>query len=662
MEFTEQTYLFLRQDTDNDEESVKLYSSEECKIVISALQSVLTLLGGSAGTQLAKRLRNKLNNDAVSFLDCIERMWASLRSENGITLHLPVSLLDLLTKSTLGSQQGAFENEEMDLRFSFELDGSGGIFLKRRDGSARVSLQRTISDVDKEEEWLPYVLTSVNRIFNENKEKLMSNTAIAWSPGLTKYECLATTDSRQSQKSSYTLTYSKAPQTYPVVVYTKRGWTPVSERTIYGLPQAETRKLIRQLVSLLNSYQSNMETRPNGQFLAEKFAKCGKKTMPLPGFRWPLAVAFLPCLADFHSLKHVTQHALKGDTDEYRISPNMSEIQVLQDYETLKAKLKSLARKCGNNLESAASPTHTEPAQAKLAKADKQMVEKHPEQAEEHAVSIKESPSIAQIEEPRMPARKVALDKLSQLKAVSMAHTILDHSAQHAPQSSSAVREKVVTAVKEQVQMESAVRSVYDPPDRTAELATLVSGIRQGGGSRMRIIEQLIPSIRSIMDARRGYLHQKLKAGPAQHAALQLWDAFHNDVMPPNIFAELLLNIESDLELYTFYGIFRDIVYGMYLGMDTRGHLQLLCTSVQSYFSYELYAESTENMKKRVSINTLLVNTSENCDESRVPDTWINHYQTLLREIFGLLKEGTQAQIKQVIRFEDEFLDTVGPM
>ncbi|EFO63935.1 Hypothetical protein GLP15_55 [Giardia lamblia P15] len=662
MEFTEQTYSFPCQTGDDDEELIGCYFPEECKIVISALQSVLTLSGGSAGTALAKGLQNKLNDDAASFLDCIERMWATLRSENGVTLHLPVSLLGLLTKSAVNSQQGPFENEEMDLRFSLELDGSGGIFLKRRDGNERFSLQRTISDVDKEEEWLPYVLTSVGRIFNENKEKLMSNAAIAWSPGLTKYVCTAPTDSHQSQRSSYTLTYSKAPQTYPVVVCTKRGWIPVSERTIYELPQTGAKGLIKQLVNLLNSYQSNMEVRSNGQFLAEKLAKCGKKTMPLPGFHWPLAVAFLPCLADFHSLEPIVQHALEGSTDEYRIPLNKSTIEAVPSYEALKAKLKSLARKCRHTLKSAASPMHIEPVQAKSVEIDKQAVEKCPEQAEEHIAPAKGSPNIAQIEEPKMPARKVAPDKLSQLKAVSMAHTILDHSAQHAPQNSSTMREKIVAAVKEQVQMETAVRTVYDPPDRTAELAALVSGMRQGGGSRMRIIEQLIPSIRLIMDARRGYLHQKLKAGPAQHAALQLWDAFHNDVMPPNIFAELLLNIESDLELYAFYGIFRDIVYGMYLGMDTRGHLQLLCTSVQSYFSYELYAESTENMKKRVSINTLLVNTNESRDDSRASDTWINHYQTLLREIFGLLKEGTQAQIKQVIRFEDEFLDTVGPM
>lgn len=665
MEFSEQTYTFAFSDQKNNDEEIEMgpVSYKDCKTIMSALQGALHIVGESAGAALATELQNRLDTDVESFLDCIIKIWGSLRSENGATLHLPVSVLSPLTKPASCPQQESLDNEEMDLRFSFELDGSGGIFLKRRDGSARFPLQRTISDIDREEEWLPYVLTSVGRIFNETKEKRMSSAAVAWSPGLTKYACPDSTESQQLQQSLYTLTYSKSQQTYPVVVYTKKPWLPVSERTIYKLPWDNTKTVIKELVKIIASYQLTMGRRDNGEFLAKQINICGKKTVPLPGANWPLTVTFLPCLADFHSLETITQRAMQErDEDEYRIPVDESAIKILPRYDALKEKLKSLARKRKKALEHIKQSITTEPAKAKQTEDAKSVLKMPSEQPKEVAVSTKQSPKLEQTEDSKMPARKVLPDKLSQLKAISMAHTILDRPIHHLPPSSSIVREKVVATIKEQVQMEAAVRTVYDPPDRTAELAALMSNIRHGGSSRMRTIEQLTPSIRSIMDARRKYLHQKLIAGPSQCAALQLWDTFHNDIMPPNVFAELLLNIESDLELYAFYGIFRDIIYSMYLGMDTRGHLQLLCTSVQSYFSYELYAESIESMKKRVSMNTLLISTNENCDESKTPDTWINHYKTLLREIFGLLRDGTQEQIRQVIRFEDEFLSAVGPM
>lgn len=659
MEFSEQTYSFISDDQSSS------YSYRECRIVIFALQDALSISDRSEGAMLVKKLQKRLDDDTVSFLKCMEKIWAALRSENGIALHIPISFLDSLTKPGPGSQQDHLEDEEMDLRFCLELDGNGGVFLKRRDGTARLPLQRTVSNVDNEDEWLPYVLTSIIRMFNEEKEKQILITAITWSPGLTEYTCVDTANYKKLQQSSYTLSHSKTSKTHPVVVYTREAWVPVSERAIYELSQTGSKEAIKKLAKLVEDYQLSMRKKNSGKTLVEHIIKIGRKTLPLPGFYWPLVVTFIPCLVGLHSLKTTIQKSLKSndDTDEYRMPTNDERINIISDYSALTEKLRRIARKHRHALENKKPSTHTEPARVGHPESIKKLVAQPSEKKDgKKEGNIVTTPSIVQAETAQMPARKLLPDKLSQLKAIGITHATFDRPIHHASQNSSAIREKVTEAVKEQVQMEIAARNVYNPPDRTAELATLISRTRQGGSGRVQAIEQLIPNIRSIMNARRGYLHQKLKAGSSQHTALQLWDAFHSDVMPPNIFAELLLNIESDLEPYTFYGIFRDIIYNMYLGMDTRVYLQLLCTSVQSYFSYELYAESTESMKKRTSINALLINTNEAHRASKPTSTWINHHQTLLREIFGLLKEGTQTQIKQVIRFEDEFLNAAGPM
>lgn len=655
MEFNEQTYCFITGDPDD------CYSHKECKIVLDALQNVLSTLTQSEGAVLAKELEKVLKEGEESFLQCIANIWATLRSENGIVLHFPVSLLDSLTMSVPGSQQESLKSEEVDLRFCLKLDGDGKLFLKRRDGSACFPLQRITSNVHKEEEWLPYVLTSISRLFNGAKEKLVSTAAISWSPGLTKYAGSDLAGTQKSRQCVYTL-INRVSKAYPVVVYTREAIDPVSERTIYELSQTGKKENIKKLAQLIENYQLTMKKRRNRESIIKRFDSIGKKTVPLPGNYYSLTTTFLPCIAGLQSLKVAIENSMKSDNDsedEYRISISNKNFTVMSDYNALKEKLKKMVRKRKHELENKKSLIHSELSRSGQSENTKKLIEKHSEKKEGGIVSI---PSITQIETAKMPARKILPDKLSQLKAISMTHTILDHPIHQTSQTSSIVREKVAAAVKEQVQMEVAVRTVYNPPDRTAELATLISKTRQGGASRLRIIEQLTPNIRSIMDARRCYLHKKLKVDSSQHAAMELWDSFHNDIMPPNIFAELLLSIETDLESYTFYGIFRDIVYNMYLGMDTRGYLQLLCTSVQSYFSYELYAESIENMKKRTSINSLLVNTNEIRGDSKTSSTWINHHQTLLREIFGLLKEGTQTQIKQVIRFEDEFLNAAGPM
>lgn len=116
---------------------------------------------------------------------------------------------------------------------------------------------------------------------------------------------------------------------------------------------------------------------------------------------------------------------------------------------------------------------------------------------------------------------------------------------------------------------------------------------------------------------------------------LRFWDRLHLTVLPPDQLFPFLDKVSEELECYPFGGLFRDMMYTLYLGQPVGLHIHTLCTAMQSYVTYKDY--------KLNRMETVV-------DDS----TWHSHKEELLHEILVKLSEPTHRTAFKIITWESE--------
>ncbi|TNJ28724.1 hypothetical protein GMRT_13805 [Giardia muris] len=454
----------------------------------------------------------------------------------------------------------------------------GGVALLNSKTRAQRLLSRLEGNCELESQWLPTVLASFDRPLRSTGR---FQSLITWAPSTTKYTLVeeeeVCPDPPVCEPTIKCQTRIGVVQKPYVAPYPSSRDTRIciSERFLPLMAQESQRDLLRKLSAALDEYSRDPAATVAGR-LSEN-----------PELQ-PLCFQPLPCILPPDRLKHFLTYA-KGETPEL---PN-DEITFLPHFPRRDVRsFENLVRHLTNELRD---------EKARIAIQERKTAQAL--QAESHSRSVQSK---------------------TDLKPTSLSSSMVS------------LRSVRIMATPAEVPVKRP-ETVQLQPVRITMRPTLPSSTLQDcEGETRRLFGKVshdhrsIPSSNVTRVAELCKCHRELLVTNTDNTRLQLWDKIHLTVLPPDQLFPFLSRVSEELECYPFGGLFRDMMYTLYLGQPIGLHIHTLCTAMQSYVTYKDY-----QLNRRVL----------DVDDS----TWHSHKEELLYEILGKLSGSTHRTAFQLI-------------